>query len=234
LERFRVLFFTQGEYGERIFRHVTREAPPHWSLRKIRLPQSLPDFIEEPEEVVAEILPGERLRCDLLVFLGESPSAFSLLPEVLDRVQARGLIAPADDYAWLPLGLERQIRSELRLPAVFPRPFCSLAEVGDPAIDEFAGLFGRPTLRLETERGLVERVEVLRGAPCGSTHYMAERLVGTPEGEAPERAGLLIQTYPCLASRKIERAINDSLIHISGQIIRKSIEEALDRKSYKR
>ncbi|MCD6263208.1 hypothetical protein J7L60_02195 [Candidatus Bathyarchaeota archaeon] len=230
MENFRALFFTQGDYGERIFSYIASEAPPHWSLKKIRLPRGLSDLVEESEGVVRGLLPDEGLRCDLLVFLGESPSSFSLLPEVLERVQARSLIAPADDYAWLPLGLERQLRSELGLPAVFPRPFCSLTEVGEPVIDEFARFFGRPRLRVRIREGVVEEVEVLRGAPCGSTRYMAERLVGTPVGEAPRRASLLVQTYPCLASRRIEKVINDSLIHISGQIIKRAVEEALRRR----
>lgn len=230
METFRILFFTQGNYGERIFRNVRRCAPPSWSLRKISLPRDLLGLIDDPEELVREILPGGGLECELLIFLGGSPSAFSLLPDILGNVSAKALIAPADDYVWLPLGLERQIRAGLRdrsIPAVFPRPFCSLAETGDPVIDEFAGFFGRPRLRIEVGEGVVEGVEVLRGAPCGSTLYMAEKLVGTPVGEAPARAGLLVQTYPCLASRRIERIIKDALIHISGQITQRAVEEAL-------
>jgi hypothetical protein len=193
------------------------------------LPLDLPSIIEEPEEVVDGFgLEGE---WDLVIFMGESPVAFSLLPAILEKISPSAVIAPADDYSWLPLGLERQIRSEIEdmgVDIVFPRTFCTLTPTGAPAIDEFARVFGSPRLRLETRDGAVISVEVLRGAPCGSTLYMAERLPGTRIEEAGSRAGTLVQIYPCLASRRVDRHFGDAPIHVAGHIAQKAVERAIE------
>jgi len=167
---------------------------------------------------------------DLVVFLGESASAFSLLPTTLKHINTRAVIAPVDDYSWLPLGLERQIRSELDnldVSAVFPRTFCTLAPVGIPAIDEFARIFGAPKLELTVEDGIVKTARVLRGSPCGSTQYLAEKLPGTNVEKASERGALLVQTYPCLASRQIDHYFSDAPIHVAGRVASKAVENAL-------
>lgn len=193
------------------------------------MPLDLPPIIEEPDEAIDGFgLEGE---WDLVIFMGESPAAFSLLPAILEKISASAVIAPADDYSWLPLGLERQIKSEIEdmgVDIVFPRTFCTLAPTGDPAIDEFARVFGSPHLMLETEDGAVISVEVLRGAPCGSTLYMAERLPGTRIEEAGSRAGTLVQIYPCLASRRVDRHFGDAPIHVAGHIAQKAVERAME------
>jgi hypothetical protein len=225
----RLLVFTQGQYGERILDNLKDRAPQGWEIGHSRLPENLPQILDDPQEVVSDLdFTGD---WGLLLFLGESPSAFALLPAIVERSQAKAVIAPVDDYAWLPLGLERQIRSELeevRVYAVFPRTFCTLSPVGDRLIDGFAQLFGSPRLEVETEGGMVTNVDVHRGAPCGSTWFMAEKLVGSGVEDAGAKAGTLVQIYPCLASRRVERLLGDAPIHIAGNIAKKAVEKALE------
>ena len=105
----RLIVFTQGGYGERVHDNLRRRAPEEWTIEHEALPEALPPIIEEPEKHVSGLeLGGE---WDLVLFLGESPSAFSLLPAIMRRLSAGAVVAPVDDYSWLPLGLERQIRS---------------------------------------------------------------------------------------------------------------------------
>ncbi len=225
----RLLVFIQGRYGERILDNLRDTAPQDWEIGDSRLPENLPQMLDDPREVVSGLeIDGD---WDLLLFLGESQSAFSLLPAIMERSQAKAVIAPADDYTWLPLGLERQIRSELEdegVQSVFPRPFCTLVPVGDRHIDEFARVFGSPYLEIKSEGGVVERIDVIRGAPCGSTWFMAEKIVGTKAYEAGAKAGALVQIYPCLASRRVERLLGDAPIHVAGRIVKKAVEKALE------
>lgn len=228
----RLLLFTQGPYGRRILENICRRAPSGWTIQHIPLPSLLPQIVEEPEEIVEPL--GLAGQWDLVVFLGESPSAFSLLPTILRRISTRAVIAPADDYSWLPMGLERQIRSELEslgVSVVFPRTFCTLAPVGISPVDEFAQNFGSPKMEVTAEDGVVKTVEVLRGAPCGSTWYLAEKLSGTRVDDAAERGALLVQTYPCLASRRIDRFFSDAPIHVAGRVAYKAVDSALKAES---
>ena len=94
-------------------------------------------------------------------------------------------------------------------------------------MDEFASIFGSPRLGIEVEDGKISRVEVVRGAPCGSTWYMAEKLLGTRAEEAAARASILVQIYPCLASRRVERLLGDAPIHVAGHLAERAVEDAL-------
>jgi len=224
----RLIVFTQGAYGERILENLRRRAPQDWVIEDSVIPGDLPTMIEEPEGIVEGM--GLGGSWDLVLFMGESPSAFTLLPSILEKLKVGAVIAPVDDYNWLPLGLERQIGGEIEeidVDIVFPRTFCTLTPVGVPSIDVFAELFGAPGLKVEVIDGKVSGVDVLRGAPCGSTHYMAEKLPGTKIGDAKPRAGTLVQIYPCLASRRVDRFFGDAPIHVAGKIAEKALEKAL-------
>ncbi len=224
----RILVFTQGRHGERILENIIRRAPGDWSIHGEPLPLELPSMVDDPERVVSGLdIPGE---WELVLFLGEGQPAFSLLPAMAKRLSARAVIAPVEDYNWLPLGMERQLRSELKglgLGSAFPRPFCALLPVGIPIIDEFAMVFGSPLVKLDVKGDVVKSVEVLRGAPCGSTWYMAERLRGERVDHAEYRASILVQIYPCLASRKRERLLGDAPIHVAGRLARDAVKNAL-------
>jgi hypothetical protein len=224
----RLIVFTQGSYGERILENLRLRAPQDWVIHESVIPGGLPSMIEEPGEIVEGLgLSGE---WDLVLFMGESPSAFTLLPSILDKIKVDQVIAPVDDYEWLPRGLERQVGDEVEemgVKIVFPRTFCTLVPVGVPHIDTFAEVFGAPGLKVEVVDGEVNCVDVLRGAPCGSTHYMAEKLPGTSIDDAKPRAGTLVQIYPCLASRRVDRFFGDSPIHVAGKLAEKALEKAL-------
>lgn len=227
---FRILSFAQGFYGIRIVENMKRVAPVDWRILNFHISKELPQIIEKPEDIVD----GLKLLgvWDLIVFLGESPSAFMLLPSIVKAVSVSSVIAPVDDYSWLPLGLERQVKGELQslgVRAVFPRPFCSLTPTGVEAIDRFIELFGTPKLELVLSRNIIKSVRVIRGAPCGSTWYVAEKLIGSKAEFAESRGATLAQTYPCLASRRFERILSDAPIHVSARIIAKSISEAMKK-----
>ena len=63
----RILFATQGKYGERIAENIAGKRPPGWDVLRLRLPKSLPAVIDDPDEVLPADIPG----ADLLVSLHE-------------------------------------------------------------------------------------------------------------------------------------------------------------------
>lgn len=112
------------------------------------------------------------------------------------------------------------------MESAFPRPFCALRPQGSPAIDEFATRFGAPSVEMSSEDGeTVDEIVVRRGAPCGCTEFVAENLKGARLEEAVERAGLLHHHYPCLASMAREEDLGDTLMHVSGRVLKEGVEE---------
>jgi hypothetical protein len=54
---------------------------------------------------------------------------------------------------------------------------------------------------------------------------VAERLVGVSADQAEEKAGLLHHHYPCLASMGIDADYGDTLMHVSGNILKDQVGE---------
>ena len=227
----RILIAIQGYYGERMVENIRRYAPPDWEVNHVTLPTGLPAIVDDADEFLPHGLPA----ADLLISLGEESGAAQMIPDMVRRSGAKAVIAPADNRAWLPAGLARQIKQKLEsmgVDMVYPVPFCTLAENDsrDPYIREFARHFGRPEVEVEfyeDDRHRVGKVTVKREAPCGSTRFVAERLAGAWFREAPEQAGLLHHQFPCLATMVVDREFEDTLMHRAGNMLKQTVQQSI-------
>ena len=195
-------------------------------------------MVDYPEDYLPEMFAP----ADLILALGEHRGVAELIPDVARMSGAAAVIAPVDREEWLPRGLARQLRgwlADLGVVCVTPKPFCSLTETDygvqrrqrlpyDHAlIQQFARFFGRPELRISVDEGsgAVSDVTVLRDACCGCARFVAHGLVGVDVTEASEKAGLLHHHYPCLASMGIDPDFGDTLLHVSGNILKDKVAE---------
>ncbi len=234
----RILVLCQGHYGERIIEHIKKRGPQEWVLEVITPPRVLPMVIDEPEE----FLPSNIPQADLLLAMSEPPETAQLVPAIARLSKVEAVIMPVDNSAWLPPGLKNQLQSDIvktGVSVVFPKTFCTLTEEtasygGDierynsRCIAHFARYFGRPKLKIkvDVQSGRIIDVRVERSAPCGSTHYVAEKLVGVPVNEAIPQAGLHAHHYPCLASMQMEPN-GETLMHISGYVVNDEVKREL-------
>ncbi|MBI4216011.1 MAG: hypothetical protein HY687_01255 [Chloroflexi bacterium] len=238
----RILALVTGRYGERIVENLRRRAPRGWTVESVAAPLNLPAIVEFPDRHLPQPVPP----ADLLLGLQESSRAAQLIPRLAELAGVKAVIVPIDNTHWLPLGLRNQLQRELAdlgLAAVFPRTFCTLTEdsygYGRAAEDYdhelitlFGCHFGRPKLKIavDPQSRRITSVEVVRGAPCGSTHYTAERMIGLSVDEAVPKAGLICHHYPCLASmdkEAIDDRLTDTLMHVSGYVVNEEVAERL-------
>jgi hypothetical protein len=238
----KILAIISGEYGQRHVDNLRRHGPPGWSIQVWRAPAVLPPIVDYPEDYVPEDLPP----ADLILSFAEHRGVAELLPDVARVTGARSVIAAVDNESWLPRGLARQLRGWLAdrgVACVTPKPLCSLTETSytirrgrqgrieydDPLIAEFARRFGRPDLRVEVdpETRTIRSVEVARDAVCGCARYVAERLAGVPVDAAEQEAGMLHHHFPCLASMGIDADYGDTLMHVSGHLLRDNVGDQL-------
>jgi hypothetical protein len=232
----RILAVVSGEYGERHADNVRRHGPDGWSVEVWQAPAVLPPMIDYPEDYVPEDLPA----ADLVASFAEHKGVAELIPDVARLTGARAVIAAVDNEAWLPRGLARQLRAwleDMGVACVTPKPLCSLTEgrygvargkwieYDDPLIAEFARYFGRPELTLTVDQSTrtITGAEVRRDAVCGCARYVAERLVGVSADDAEQEAGLLHHHYPCLASMGIDADFGDTLMHVSGNVLKDNV-----------
>lgn len=212
---------TRGKYGMRLIE--TLLARTDLKVVHAPVPEKLPSFIDEPGEFL------EQLALDDTVFESDVMISYSLHPDLTAAIAhkaalkgVKGLIVPGGTSK-APVRELDQISQKYGIYIEVEDICCTLSD--NPAIREFSSRLSRPVLEIDTLDGRVSDVRVLCGAPCGSTWRMAEELVGTKTEEAPARAGLLIQQYPC-------RAVRGTLggIHRSAEIHKNAVEKALDSK----
>lgn len=192
----------------------------------IALPSRLPPVIDDPDAVLPVSLPA----ADLLVSLHETAGAADLIPDIAGRCNARAVLAAVDDRAACPPGLENQVRKRLDrmgIASVFARPLCGFDGGPHPLHEGFAEHFGRPKVRVRSAGGRVLSVEVLRDSPCGSTRFAASVLPGTRLAESADAGALRHHHHPCLASMEIDPDLRDTLMHMSGYILRDAIRSGL-------
>lgn len=233
-----VLVVTQGQWGERIADHVGRFHPPSWTVHRWATARALPLVIDDP----ADFLPPQFPPVDLILALGETAAVAQLIPDIVKMTGAKSVIAPIDRNESLPPGLVAQLRGwldDLHVPVVFPKPFCSLTETTynqpplvvtyeDPSIREFAQHFGKPQLRITADADKhITHVEVERDSACGCARFVAQGLTGISVEQAEYEAGMLHHHYPCLASMNQDGDYNDTLMHVSGHVLRVVVKDQI-------
>jgi len=217
-------------YGRRIVENICQRGFAHWIhwLHEFE-PLSTAGSLDNPEEYLPKTMP----QCDLILSLGLPSDLQYALPILAKKMNAKAVIAPIDNSHWIPLGLRRQIERELNeigVVSAFPKPFCSLEKTGNIYIDMFAEHVGRPSLRIKVEEGIIREVQVRRGCPCGSTWFIAEKLIGVEVSRQRVRDEIAKahHAYPCLASMTMDSELGDTILHRSQYLVREAVEEAIE------
>ncbi len=209
---------TRGKYGHRLIDTVKEHSD--FSVVTADLPESVPLFIEDPDQYL------EALNFDKSVFSAEIVITYSLHPDLTysiakfaARAGVRSLIVPGgSSRASIP---ELNTISEASGMDIEVHEICCTLEPNE-FNRPFTDIFGSPILEVKTNEEKIIDVKVLKGAPCGSTWYMAKEIVGVPLKDAPPKAGLLIQHYPCRAARG-----DLGGIHESGELHKQAFIKAL-------
>jgi len=253
-----LVFVYSGEFAERVIRNLINDLSfckscglycdsckynVYSHVRNIRAamelpsPLELPAFIETPERYMPKKIP----EADLCIASGLHKDLLLELPHQTQKFGIKGLIVPIEDFAEIPAGLRKQVEEKCQesgLESAFPKPFCSLEPAKDkPATSRFVTelRIGRPSLEISTvEIGgteVIDSIAVRRSAPCGSTWYVAKKLVGieTKEEVLYEAIAKAHHSYPCTATMATDPEAKEPILHIGGYIIREEVEKALKR-----
>ena len=235
----KIFTVVSGKYGMRHVENISAHGPGDWEIETWTAPAVLPLMIEYPEDFVPEELPP----ADLVLSFAENKGVAELLPEIVRLTGAKAVIVAVDKEAWLPRGLARQLRgwmSDIGVVCVTPKPLCSLTETHynvrqhkqeyeHPLISEFAHYFGQPELSITVnpETRTISDVDVVRDAFCGCARFVAKGLVGISADEAEIKSGLLHHHYPCLAGMVKDSDFNESLMHVSGNILKDQVAKSV-------
>lgn len=254
------VFIYSGEFAERVIRNLINDPSfckscglycdsckysIYSHVRNIRAaielpdPSDLPAFIDDPGDYMPKSIP----KADLCIASGLHKDLMLELPRYMKKAEVKGLVVPIEDFVEVPFGLGRQVEEicqELSLEVTFAKPFCSLETCEDkPTISRLVTEFniGRPVLEISTAKKgsseVIESTAVRRSAPCGSTWYVARKLVGTETTLEVLRdtVAKAHHSYPCTATMGIDPEMKEPILHIGGYIIREAVESALKKAS---
>ncbi|MCL2687392.1 MAG: thymidylate synthase [Methanobrevibacter sp.] len=231
----RIFILSSGEYGSRIVNGLAIHgfAPNIIGIHEFPSKDELSDFIED----VTEYVPSNIPEADLIIAVGMHGDINMVIPPVVKKSGAKSAIAAIYHPQQIPFGLQNEIKSELDddITIVFPKPFCSLTSVGDEFIDKFTEKFGKPKLIIETNSGSDEidvnsniiSVNVVRGAPCGATWFVAENIIGIPAKEAEFEANKKHHNFPCQASMATDKQSGDTILHLASYKIKEAVKRAI-------
>lgn len=251
-----LLFIYSGEYGERVIRNLIND-PSFCKVcgllcdfckygvysyvqnihAAIELPDpaKLPRFIEKAEKYLPKKIPT----VDICIVTDIHQDLLLALPSRLKREGIKGLITPIEDFREVPLGLQKQLEAEcekLSIEYAFPKPFCALEpSITMPLISRFIQDFkiGKPSLRITTEERnelkVIYGFSVERSAPCGSTWYVAKKLIGKEvrKEEIRDVVAKAHHSYPCTATMAVDPEIGEPILHKAGYLIREAVEDQL-------
>lgn len=219
----KIFILSSGGYGTRIINNIANRGFSAAIVGLEEVPENTPEFIENLEDYIPNNLPP----CDLILAVGLMGDINLIIPEVAEKTGAKSIIVSVNHPAQIPPGLQKEIEETVKNHfIVFAKPFCSLKPTGDQYVDEFVRYFGKPELEIEAD-DLIKKIKVLRGAPCGSTWYIAEELEGIPVDEAEFAAGNKLHNYPCLASMRTDPQVGDTIMHLAGYQIKEAVKKGL-------
>ena len=219
----KIYILSSGDYGSRIVNNIANRGFASSIVGLHEFPENLPEFIDDFESYIPNELPD----CDLVLSLGLKGDINMILPIIASRTGAKSVIVEIHDPTQLPPGLQRELEASANgVKIVFAKPFCSLKPVGDDVIDEFAKYFGKPEIEIEGNT-YIKNINVIRGAPCGSTWYVARELEGYPLEDAELESGNKIHNYPCIASMATDSVVGDTILHLAGYKIKEAVNEGL-------
>jgi hypothetical protein len=223
----KIIAVFQGKAGHRIVDHLQRTAPKSWEVIKYDYIGTLPHIIDEPDDILPKDLP----QGDLLLYLGQNRKLAELIPDIAHVCQVKGVVAAVENSAFLPVGLRNQLKLQLArkgVDAVFPAPLCALVpeESENQFIKAFAQNFGKPELKVLFDDDKVVRVNLIRGAPCGNTLFVAEKVSGAKQSELLELGRLSHRHHPCTAAANQDPEFQCSLMSRAAALVEQALTKA--------
>ena len=199
----RIVVFSQAGSGDAKIIGIRPYGRKIEITQVVDLPGSLPDFIDDPEEY----LPTE-LDADLVLSFLKHPDLNDGLATLCQR-----------------LAIPLIISGKKTRNAITPFTCCGLGHHKN--LGAYGEQFGVPELTVRVEEGIIVEYQVRRGASCGATWQVREKIIGLAVEEALTTIGREVQ-YLCFADPSaFDPVSGKSALHFAGEVHHLALKNAL-------
>ncbi len=171
----------------------------------ISIDEFLPDFVDDPEEYVAD-----SFTADLVLDYLTHPDLSHYLVTLCIRKKIPVISSGKKNEG-----------------ALTPFTCCGLGR--HKGLDNYGEQFGFPEYRVELDGDRITALEVLRGAPCGASWEAIQRVVGVEIEEAMSLLPREVQ-YLCTANpSRFDPVTGKSPVHYAGYVHRAALKKGIDQ-----
>ena len=90
-------------------------------------------------------------------------------------------------------------------------------------------MFGAPEIIVKTDKNNIEKIEVLRGAPCGATWDAAKKVEGLSIDDALTRFGLEVQFFCSADPGSWDPIYDHSPVHMAADVHTAALKKSLKK-----
>lgn len=165
--------------------------------------QSLPEFIDEPEQYISDNFSG-----DLVLSFLKHPDLIDYLVTVCNQKKIPIIAAGKKNTS-----------------AITPVTCCGLGRL--KGLGAYGDQFGVPEYAVTLKDGVISDIQVKRGASCGATWDVIPNIIGLTPEDALECFAREVQ-YLCIADPSdFDPITGKSAVHYAGNVHLKAFEKAL-------
>jgi hypothetical protein len=200
-----ILVFQERGSGEHKIKGVQSYGDGMTITRVISIDAFLPDFIEDPDEIIKE-----DFSADLVLNFLNHPDLVEYLITLCEQKSIPVVSAGKKGAGFTPFTC------------------CGLGR--NEKLGSYGEKFGLPEYKIVLHGDVIQDIEVIRGAPCGATWDALREYIGCQVDEVLTRLPRQVQ-YLCLADpSSFDPVSGKSSVHYAGYVhiaaLKKAIEEA--------
>jgi len=201
----KITVFQQNNSGESKIAGIKKFGKNTFEIETINIDQALPDIIDNTSEYLPKLLDTE-LVLDYLKHPDLSYDLAMLCKKQNIPIVASGKKIIADDV-------------------IKPSICCSLANYDQ--LGEYGKLFGYPSIDIKIKDGIIDNVDIKKGAPCGATWNAAQKIKGLKIEDAAKRYGLEVQFFCSANPANWDPIGGKSPVHLAADVHESAFKKAL-------
>ncbi len=205
----KLLVFQQNKSGEMKIVGIEKYGKDIIDMKIVNIDMALPQVIDDCSEFLSDEF--DKINGDLILDYLEHPD-LSVELEALSMKKGIPLVASG---------------KKTKGKNIFAPPTCCGLSRHN-SLGEYGKMFGAPEFEVRIDNGIVTKIKVKRGAPCGATWDAAQKTVGTKYEEAGRIIGLKTQFFCAANPAGWDPLFGKSPVHFAGRVHQKALIKAIN------